>query len=544
MKRKIVLLFLILQFLSYSYAQVEHVSVSHPVYSFLLHAETMGFLQHFSLSCLPLQRQEIIDALKTIEKHKTQLNEFEINTLNKYLVEFEILPRTNAVVFYSSTDSNEVLSLRFFSNDEKFLYHYKDSSKCVNISPLGSFEAIVSKNDSGKKNVVFGNLGVRIFGSLNDMFGYYLQATNGTILKGDSLLALHEVHKLQQNVKFTDYHSDFDFTETHVRFQDDWFYAIIGRETRLLGAGLNQRLFISDNAAPFDAISLGAKFSNFEYRFTHGSLLSIPIGTADVGVSAELLPKFVVIHRFSIKPSWGEIAYWESIIYSRRGIDLGYLNPLVFLKSIEHALRDRDNSFMGGDLTLRPLDGFQIKGSYLLDDLIFSKIGTGYWSNKDAWNIALICSLPYAIDLGVEYSRVEPYTFTHFDSLNVMANDRINFGSYLLPNSDELAMNLYWYRGDRYPVTLKLSYQRHGANYIDSTGKLVNVGGDIFQTLRPGDSEIVKFLDGKRINTVNLYLEMAWEIIRGFSLHGIYHLSSINGYIDHSIRFIFRFEDF
>ncbi len=544
MKRIILLLYLIFQISLVSYAQVEHVPVTHPVYDFLLHAETIGLLPHFSLSCLPLQRQEVVEALKTIEKHRAQLNDFEINSLNKFLLEFEILPRNNAVVFYSSTDSNQVLSSRFFSNDEKFIYHYKDSTKCANVTPLGSVETIIMKNDTGTGNVEYGNLGVRFFGSLDNILGFYLQVSNGTILHGDRLIALHEIHKLQQNVKFADLYSDFDFTESHVRFQLGWFYAIIGRETKLLGAGINQRLFISDNAAPFDAISVGAKFSNFEYRFTHGSLISIPVNSPDVGAFADLPSKFLAMHRFAIKPSWGEIAFWESVIYSNRGIDLGYLNPISFYFSTEHALHDRDNKNLGGDMTLRPFDRFQIKGSYLLDDLIFSKIGTGYWSNKSAWNIGFIYSFPYALDAAVEYSRVEPYTFTHFDSLNAQTNDRLNFGSYLLPNSDEIAMNLYWWWGNRYPVKLKISYQRHGANYLDSAGNLVNVGGDIFQTRRSNDPMNVKFLDGKRINTVNLYLEFAWEIIRGFNIHGIYHYSSLNGSAGNSFRFVFRYEDF
>ena len=489
----------------------------------------------------------LCEVFEQIEKNKTKIGSSDLKTLKLYETEFEIITRQNAVLFFSSTDTTEVLSSRFFSNDEKFLYHYKDSSNTVNVVPLGSLESILSIQNSKLKtqNITYGNLGVRFFGSLSNTLGYYLQATNGAIIAGDRSLALQEVHKLQQNVKFADLNSDFDFAESHVRFQLDWFYAIIGRETRLQGAGINHSLYLSDNAPPFDAISVGAKFTGFEYSYTHGSLLSIPVESPNVGIAANLPSKYVAIHRFAIKPGWGEIGFWENVIYSRRGIDLSYLNPLSFFKSLEHALRDRDNSIMGLDATVRPLDGIQIKGSYLLDDVRFEKIGTGYWSNKSAWNIGIIASLFPAADIAIEYARIEPYTFSHFDSLNVMANDRMLYGSYLLPNSDEISLNLYFWWGERYPIKLKLAYQRHGENYYDSSGKLINVGGNPFQTNRYSiDPETAYFLDGKRINTVDGTIEAGYELFRGMNIHILYHIKIIDNITTNAVRFILRYEDF
>jgi hypothetical protein len=439
-----------------------------------------------------------------------------------------------------------VLSSRFFSNDEKFIYHYKDSSNTVNVSPLGSFEGIGQFSGNTTRNVEFGNLGVRLFGTIDNELGYYLQATNGAIIHGDRSLALEDVHKLQQNVKFADLNSDFDFSESHVLFQKNWFYASFGKETRLIGNGINQRLVVSDNAPPFTAISLGAKFLGFEYTFIHGTLIStVPLDSTYVGVGADIPSKYFVIHKFSLKPEWGEISFWEEIIYSKREIDLSYLLPLCFLKSMEHSLHDRDNSIMGGDLTIRPIDGLQFKGSFLLDDIIFSDIGKHFWSNKTAWNISLMYASKFNFDFGLEYARVEPYTFTHFDTLNNYTNDRMLIGTYLNPNSDETSFIMNWWWGNRYPITLRLSYQRHGENIYDSNGNLIkNVGGDPFQTRRPNDPSTVIFLDGNRQNILLLQLEAGYEIIRGFNAHILYQLKSLDNNITHAVYFTFRFEDF
>ncbi len=536
----------ILCFLSFNilYAQVEDVQVVHPVYDFLLHAETRGFLPHYSHASLPLPRNQVIEALKMIRAHYDELDNWEKSTLLRFETEFEIVDRTNAVVFYSSSDSNEVLSSRMFGNDEKFIYHYKDSATNVNILPLGSIDYMRSIEESRSDYVLLGNLGLRLHGTIGGVLGYYLQATNGTVISGKKYVALED-RKLSRNVKFAYLNSDFDFSESHVRFEYNWFYASIGRETRLLGSGINQRLVLSSNAPPEDALSVGARFGSFEYRYTHSSLLALSESDFEFGVRAFIPQKYSATHRFALKPKWGEIAFWESVIYSDRNPDLAYLNPLSFFKNLEHSLHDRDNSMMGGDITIRPFDGLQLKGSYLLDDIIFGEIGKGFWSNKSAYNAGFIFALPGAIDVGAEYARVEPFTFSHFNKQNSMTNDSVLYGTYLLPNSDEFSLLIHWWWGNRYPVSVKFAYMRHGRNIYDSNGNLIkNVGADPLQTNRSEDPRYVTFLAGDKLYLSTLELRAGWEIIRGFNLQGLYSLISQNNEITHRFRLSFRFQDF
>ncbi len=532
--------------LSSAIGQVEHVQVSHPVYSFLLRAETRGFLPHFSLSSLPLQRKEIVGALILIRNHKEELSAAETETLLKYETEFEIINRTNAVVVYSKSDSNPLFFNRLLFDDEKLIYRYRDEKNSVSIYPLGSVDfSYRRENGNADRNVTIANGGLRAFGTLGNSVGYYLQATNGSVLAGSRAMALDDT-KLSQSIKFRKLNSDIDLTESHIRYDNDWFYGTVGRESRMLGAGLNQRLFQNTIAPPMDAISVGARFTGFEYRFTHGSLMATPATSFDVGISTELPAKYTAIHRFAFKPEWGEIALWESVVYSGRAADLAYLNPLSFFKSLEHALRDRDNSMMGFDATVRPIDGLQIKGSFLLDDIIFSNIGKNMWNNKTAWNIAAIAALPYSTDFGLEYSRIEPYTFSHFNPQNAMTNDGQLFGSLLLPNSDEISAKLRWWWGNRYPVEVNVSFARHGNNiYDDSDSLIVNVGSNPNISRRhPQDSEIIEFLDGRLDKIFTFEIKSGWEIVRGFNLHASYMYRNINGQYYNGVRLIIRYEDF
>jgi hypothetical protein len=60
------------------------------------------------------------------------------------------------------------------------------------------------------------------------------------------------------------------------------------------------------------------------------------------------------MHSFTFLPSWGEFSFFETIIYSR-DLDIGYLSPLSFMKTLKEALHDRDNAGMGFTFVVRPI---------------------------------------------------------------------------------------------------------------------------------------------------------------------------------------------
>lgn len=545
MLKKIILISLLTTYISFS--QVENLQIAHPVYKLLERAESKGYLKNITMNDLPLQRSQVIEALNQIESKRNSLSDSEKSTLDNFLLEFGIKKQKSFTLFSSSSDTNQILFDGLFSDDEKFVYRYIDSKHSVSLSPLASSDNIIRYNDGSHNAVIIGHLGFRLFGTLGNSLGYNLRVTNGSVLSGDKDISFIDQY-YSQNIKFAILNSDVDYTESHIRYQNDWFYAGIGREYRLTGSGYRTRLVMSDNSPAFDALTLGARFHGFEYKFMHSSLLALPqthFGW-ETGPNIEIVPKYMVTHRFSVRPSWGEISFWENIIYSNRFYDLAYLNPLSFLKSLEHSLRDRDNSGMGVDATIRIFDNLQIKGTYFLDDVIFSNIGTGYWGNKSALNVGLMYSPDLPVDLGIEYTRVEPFTFSHFNVQNSMTNDGFLVGSYLQPNSDKLSFfgNIWW--GNRFPIEFNISYLRHGKNIYDSQGNLVrNVGGSALQTRRSEDPYDGYFLldgDAEFITTADV--KAGWEIIRGFNIQTSYRLVSLNSDIKHYFRLVFRIDEF
>ncbi len=500
-------------------AQIENVPVVHPVYKFLEMMHKKGYLENTSLFCLPFSRNEIVTCLKQIRSKDTLLSEMEREILLHYEKEFFIVPNSKSVLIPSETDTVQVLFKRFFSNDEKFIYHFQNDDNSVSVVPLGSIFLLKQFSNDSNPHAFFANAGFRVYGSINNILGYYLQITNGKFIGGSKDFGIREEKYLSHSVKFTLLNSDFDLTESHIRLEKDWFFAGISRETRFIGSGISQNLVVSDNAPPMDEFYLGVKFKNFRYTFSNFSLIAKSLNQFQTSVNSNIPPKYLVMHSASfIFKNWN-LTYFETMIYSGRSVEIAYLNPFSFLKSLEHSLHDRDKVSMGFSFEFNPFNCFQLSGTWMMEDMVFSKIGKGFWGNKTAWNIGFTYSLKYPIDFGFEYTRVEPYMFTHFNNINNRTNDGRLIGTYLLPNSDEFALvSNFWF--GRYPLTLKMAFVRHGDNVYDSDGNLIkNVGGDFEVNFNKASSETVTFLDGIRNDYLKFDISWGFEIFKNLNLY-------------------------
>ncbi len=555
------------------YAQVEHIPIAHPIYTGLMRWEAQGILPaDISTSVLPFQRKEIIAALKSVRRHDSLLSDAEKSVLVRFEREFDIVQTGRSLLFPKDSTSRTLLFEHLFDDEEKFFYFVQDSVLTLRLVPFiraearwqtGAQTASIPTTGSppverDQTTAILAALGGRISGTVSGMLGFMLQAQTGRTLGGTPLF-LYDDPQLNQSFQFrVGDHRFFESTESHVRFEKDWFYAIGGREARLMGAGYGMRSLMSSQALPIDAVTLGARFHGFEYRATHFTLLGQPEpNPLSHGSQTPIADKYMAHHRFAFREAWGEIGFNELVIYSRRNIDLAYALPVSFIRNLTNDLRDRDNFQIALDATVRPLAGVQVKSTFLLDDLSMSKVGRAWWANKWAWNVGIM-ALPSAfgwkapLDATLEYSRVEPYTYTHFDRQNAVVNDGILFAGHLRPNSDELMAQIrYWY-GSRYPITLRVAWQRHGKNVTDANGALIrNVGGDPLQTLRrdtltlaPIDSESTTFLDGAPDNRFLLTFTAGLELARQWNIQFRAQYALINGVAQPAVSFSLRFDDF
>jgi hypothetical protein len=516
-------------------AQAEHVEVTHPVYPFLNRMQVLGFAADYSRAMLPLERKEVTALLRTIAGKRAALSTAERALCDRFTDEFVAeADGTQEATLLFQTPIGE-LPAATFSDREKFLYRWRsaDGGSTFAAELLASLEYRLLTDAGDASDVALGQLGGRFRGTLGGVVGYGLRATNGMV-RGDRELAMND-QQLRRNFNFSDLNQEyFDLTEAYVSASWDWGSAALGKEKRIVGSGLSSQLLLSTNAQPFDAIQLGVHAGAFRFFFLHGFLLSEKLMVQNGRPYFD--SKYVAMHRAEADIAGAlRFGVFESVVYSQREVDPAYLNPVNFYKSAEHAGGDRDNPMLGFDMATLFIPGWQAYGSWLMDDVDFSRLGDEWWGNKFIWQGGVLnASLLPNTDLALEYTRIEPYVYTHRHAGNQYTHNRDALGLEIAPNSDEWYGSLRHWLGAGLWLQFEYHHRRHGRNEVDADGNvLINHGADLYESLDyERDSETAPFLDGPRDTSDMLTFTLRWEPWRNIFFSGQYRYRDLRSVLD------------
>jgi hypothetical protein len=148
-----------------------------------------------------------------------------------------------------------------------------------------------------------------------------------------------------------------------------------------------------------------------------------------------------------------------------------------------------------------PTANLKAYGSWLIDDIDFNQLGTGWWGNLFGWQAGTIWTNVagvHDVDAILEYTRLEPYVYSNRVAGNAYTHSNVSLGHHLPPNADEWALELRLRPSSQVRLGLGYQRQRHGMNVVEGDSVIRNVGGSVFQGHRPEDSPTAVFLDGIR----------------------------------------------
>jgi hypothetical protein len=246
------------------------------------------------------------------------------------------------------------------------------------------------------------------------------------------------------------------------------------------------------------------------------------------------------------------------LVYSNIPINIAFLNPISFLVSAdlntELPGKNSNNAMLGIDMQFFPVRTLTLQASLLVDDLNFETLSDTSSKNNDnkfafqsglSWQNAF--TLPN-LNLVYEYTRIDPFVYSHRENNNSYAQWSLPLGHSLNPNSDEHAIKLAYNIGSRLYLALIYRRQRSGMNETDSIGNLVqNYGADINNGKATHQFKNT-FLNGLRVDRNIIQAELTWQPIRQyfFTLRYMmksYNYSSQNRTLsDNIFQGIFRFD--
>ena len=209
-----------------------------------------------------------------------------------------------------------------------------------------------------------------------------------------------------------------------------------GYDRNFIGNG-QRSLFLSD----FANNTLFLKLNTRIWKFNYQNLFMELVAAEPRGPDRLLAKKYAVMHHldFDISKSIN-VGLFEGVIFGRKDhFEFGYLNPVIFYRSIEQQNGSFDNSVAGLDFKANAAKHFQFYGQLLLDEFKLSEIkaGNGWWANKWGYQLGAKYIDAFGVknlDLQLELNRVRPFTYSHNDSV-------ANYTHYNQPLAHPLGAN-------------------------------------------------------------------------------------------------------
>jgi len=366
--------------------------------------------------------------------------------------------------------------------------HVKDFDLVLN--PVLQFQ--LSKENDNSEQLFLNTRGVRIRGRIANKIGFDSYLSDN---QERDPLYVQQWEKKYSSVPGEGYYKFFkttgyDYFDARGYFtfgSTKYIDVAFGYDKNFIGNGYRS-LFLSD----FSNNILFLKLNTRIWRFNYQNLFMELHTTEPRGPDRLLKKKYAVMHHLDVAVMRSvNVGLFEGVIFGRPDhFEFGYLNPVIFYRSIEQQNGSFDNSVAGIDIKANVKHAVQLYGQFLLDEFVLSEIKKhrGFWGNK--WGIQAGVKYIDAfgiknLDLQLESNRVRPFTYSHNDSIANYTHYNQPLAHPLGANFQELIGIARYQPAPKWLLLGKLFYWKQG---IDSS-TTVSYGSNIFlpNTLRNKD---------------------------------------------------------
>ncbi len=198
-----------------------------------------------------------------------------------------------------------------------------------------------------------------------------------------------------------------------------YFNFQLGHGKNFIGDGYRS-LFLSDNASPYPYFKIKTNIWKLQYTNLWMSLKDVR--TEVLNENRSYKNKYIASHYLSYNVTKRlNIGFFESVIWESAGdgLDLAYLNPIIFFQAIQFSTGSRSgNALIGFSAKYKFSDRINAYGQFIIDEFSSSDVfgGEGSWKNKTGYQIGMKYYDAFGLKnlyLQAEYNRVRPYTYSH-----------------------------------------------------------------------------------------------------------------------------------
>ena len=492
MKRFGIIIFLCVFLHVVTWAQNIPVSLSYTkVYDFIDELIMDGVVTN-QTAIRPYTRNQIADMLTQAQRADSLLSNRQQNELKFYLNEFALENDLMVDNFVQYTDRRTFsLSLA----DPQFSYKSLNNMFKMRIRPILGGDVMLSKKgaiiqrwwgaeiqmDIAKHLSIWGSLRDNSWNGnwLNtDYFPSDYARINGARIHygaSQQTPALSNIPGVQY--KEATYGGDFSDSKGGINLYSWWGSIGIQRENIRWGDSYHSSNILSGRnpAVPMITLQL-TPCKWFQFDYFHAWLVSNVLDSTyyylenTTNGNASLknyrpYNKFMAANMFTFTPiKHLSISLGNSIVYAEQSLQVAYLIPIAFYKSLDHLLTkgvrtQNQNSQVFASISVRPINHLQLYGSFFLDEVKFSRFKLSEPENNPISYLVGFNWSGWPIDglsLKGEFMRSYIACYTHSIDVLTWASNSYNMGHYMGDNAQSIYAELA-YRPVR-GLLLKLSY--------------------------------------------------------------------------------------
>lgn len=458
----------------------------------------------------PFSREYIIPELDPATKDVANISKVDANNLKRLMI--NNIEWTKGGL--SNYKSKHPWGKTFYqSPGTLYEAHVKDFDLAVN--PILYFQ--VSKEKDNNETLFQNTRGVDIRGRIANKIGFYSYIADNQ--ERDPLYVQDWVNK-REAVPNEGYYKSFkttgyDYFDAHGYFTfgvTKYIDVQFGYDKNFIGNGYRS-LLLSD----FSNNNLFLKLNTRIWKINYQNLFMELNATYPRGADTLLTKKYATMHHLDVNiGKTVNIGLFEAIIFGRPNhFEFGYLNPIIFYRSIEQQNGSFDNALIGFDFKANVKHAVQFYGQILIDEFVLSalKENSGSWVNK--WGIQAGAKYVDAfgiknLDLQLESNRVRPFTYSHSDSVSSYTHYNQPLAHPLGASFQEFIGIVRYQPAPRWFLEGKLFYWKQGTD----TSNTVSYGSNIFlpYTFRNRDNDFQTGVDLNPSKTVLGSLLLTFEL--------------------------------
>jgi Capsule assembly protein Wzi len=437
---------------------------------------------NFHSNVKPFFRKNIVELTEKVEEKKdlSSIDEFNLQYLQND--SWEWLKIKNL----AQGDAKKPF-LKYFLKKKSDFYYYQNKDVDFHVSPIFHFG--FGTDNIAKDKPFINTRGVEMRGVISKKLGFYSEFTENQVIYPEytrRFIRQSQGFPYEGFTKISDDDStkmlsDFLSARGYITFQALKNIQVqFGHDKNFVGSGIRS-LILSDFSAPYLQLKINTTIGRVQYVNIFAQLRNRQLATP----GDSLLPsKYMAFHHLNVNIGKNlNIGLFETVMFGKRkeGFDLNYLNPIIFLRSVEGNLGSLDNSILGFDFKYNFLKHISIYGQIVIDEWLSKHIFAqdGYIGNKYALQIGGkyidVFGIPN-LDFQTEYNIARPYTYSHFSTYSSFVNYNLPMAHPLGANFKELLAVIRYQPLPNLFLNFNYSFAQKGEDY-----GLQPWGGDILK---------------------------------------------------------------